>query len=117
MARPPKKNTPPAGTDTPTIIIEGIADERLAAVAEHGCRDLVAAIRKHEAQILEDIERLKEEEGEKAKFKIGLAVTLNLGDNTIDTGTSYSVKLSEKNSHAVKPDDHPSLFGNEDPEE
>ena len=94
-----------------SVPIEGLTDARLLAVAEHGARDLLKALIKHENQILEDIERMQQEEGDKAKFKVSLGVTLNLADGSIDISVGYSIKLAEKTSHYVTPEEpHPELF-------
>ena len=94
--------------------VEQVENHLLQAMARNGAKDLIRAIALGEADILADIQRIREEaeEDEKLKFKIGLSVTLDLDKSTVDTAFSYSVKTSVKRSHPVNRPDEPELeFG------
>jgi hypothetical protein len=89
--------------------INGIENHLLKAMAQNGAKDLIAAIATGEAEILSDIQRIREEaeEDEKLKFKVSLSITLDLDKSTVDTAFSYSVKTSVKRSHQVNRPDEP----------
>lgn len=86
-----------------------IENHLLQAMARNGAKDLIKAIAEGEADILQDIQRMREEseDDEKLKFKVSLGITLDLDKSTVDTAFSYSVKTSVKRSHQVNRPDSP----------
>lgn len=105
-----KKPTEPTASVTvqfPLQRTDQPEDKRLQALALHGANDLREALLANEDQILKDMKRLKQEEGDGGKFKIALALTMDLEGTTIDTSVSYSVKNVTKATHELSA--HPEL--------
>lgn len=84
----------------------------LRAIGDSGAKDLVAALRDNESEILADIQKTaenRESEDDPVKFKVSLGITLDLDKSTIETSFSYSVKKTVKQKHAFSSDNAPEL--------
>jgi hypothetical protein len=68
----------------------------------------------NESEILADIQRTsenRESDDDPLKFKITLSITLDLNKSVVDTGFSYSVKKTVKETHELPRPDEPGREG------
>ncbi len=113
-----RRSTPPLPKPPPpTAVDDGPLNEHLQAIVTHAGKDLAAALRANEVQILKDMDRIKDEKSEEGSptFKIALGITFDLEKLLVTTAVTHSVKTTTKTAHRLGPDDGtPDMFGQDD---
>ena len=85
----------------------------LEQVLDFACADLRGLATERSEEIYEAARVVSQEADEdaKAKLKLGLSITVNLDDNTMDTTLSFSVKRSATAEHTLDDPGQPALPG------